>query len=172
MNVRDLVPWGRNDRIPAMSGGDEPAHPVLTLHREMNRLFDDMLRGFDAPFSGLSRMSGPTLEVGETDTEYLVTAELPGLGKDDVEIVCQDGVLRIRGEKRGENRDGRTFSERWFGRFERRVALPDVDDGQAEATFQDGLLRITLPKSERAKEKARRIPISDGAAKRRGAGRP
>ena len=109
MNVRDLVPWGRNDRMPAMSGADEPANPILTLHREMNRMFDDVLRGFDMPFGSMSRMSGPSLEVDETDAEYRVTAELPGLGKDDVEITCHDGVLRIRGEKQGEKRDGRSF---------------------------------------------------------------
>lgn len=160
MNVRDLVPWGRNDCMPAMTGADEPANPILTLHREMNRMFDDVLRGFDMPFGSMSRMSGPSLEVDETDAEYRVTAELPGLGKDDVEITCHDGVLRIRGEKR----DGRSFSERWYGRFERRVTLPDADEARAQASFRDGLLTVTLPKSERAQEKVRRIPINDGSA--------
>lgn len=163
MNVRDLVPWGRNDRIPTMFGADEPAHPILTLHREMNRMFDDVLRGFDTPFQGMSRMNGPSLEIDESDTEYRVTAELPGLGKDDVEITCQDGMLVIRGEKQGEKREGRTVSERWFGRFERRVALPDADEARAQATFRDGLLSITLPKTERAREKVRRIPINDSS---------
>ena len=164
MNVRDLVPWGRNDRMPAMTGADEPANPILTLHREMNRMFDDVLRGFDMPFGSMSRMSGPSLEVDETDAEYRVTAELPGLGKDDFEITCHDGVLRIRGEKQGEKRDGRSFSERWYGRFERRVTLPDADEARAQASFRDGLLTVTLPKSERAQEKVRRIPINDGSA--------
>lgn len=164
MNVRDLVPWSRNDRMPAMAGPQEQANPILTLHREMNRMFDDVLRGFDTPFAGLSRTAGPSLDVDETDTEYRVTAELPGLGKDDVEITCQDGVLSIRGEKQGEKRDGRSFSERWFGRFERRVALPDADEDKAQASFRDGLLTVTLPKTERAQEKVRRIPINDGSA--------
>jgi HSP20 family protein len=162
MNVRDLVPWGRNDRMPAMTGADEPTHPVLTLHREMNRKFDDVLRGFDRPFGSMT-VNGPSLEVDETDKEYRVTAELPGLGKEDVEITCQDGMLSIRGEKQGEKRDGRTISERWFGRFERRVALPDADESRAQASFRDGLLSITLPKTERAQEKVRRIPINDAS---------
>lgn len=164
MNVRDLVPWGRNDGDLSPSAGNTPANPVLTLHREMNRMFDDVLRGFDTPFGAISRTAGPSLDIAETDTEYRVTAELPGLGKDDVEITCQDGVLSIRGEKHGEQRDGRSFSERWFGRFERRVSVPDADDAKAEASFRDGLLTITLPKSERARETVRRIPINDGSA--------
>ena len=102
MNVRDLVPWNRNDRDLAVSAGNEPASPILTLHREMNRMFDDVLRGFEAPFDALSRMTGPSLDIDETDGEYRVTAELPGLGKDDVEIILHDGVLSIRGEKHGE----------------------------------------------------------------------
>lgn len=164
MNVRDLVPWGRSDRIPAMTGVDETTNPILTLHREMNRVFDDVLRGFDTPLAGLSRINGPSLDVDETDAGYRVSAELPGLTKDDVEITCQDGVLSIRGEKQGEKREGRHFSERWFGRFERRVELPDADETKAEASFRDGLLTITLPKTERAREKVRRIPINDGSA--------
>lgn len=163
MNMRDLVSRGRNDRTPAPMAGAEPANPIATLHREMNRMFDDVLRGFDTPFSSLSRMAGPSLDIAETDTEYRVTAELPGLGKDDVEITCEDGVLCIRGEKHGEQHDGRSFSERWFGRFERRISVPDADDAGAQASFRDGLLTITLPKSERAREKVRRIPINDSS---------
>lgn len=160
MNVRDLVPWGRNDRDLAMSAGSESASPILTLHREMNRMFDDVLRGFDVPFGSVQRMTGPSLDIEETEAGYRVTAELPGLAKDDVEITLEDGVLSLRGEKQGEKREGRTFSERWFGRFERRVALPDVDEAAAKADFHDGLLTIDLPKSAGARETVRRIPIN------------
>lgn len=164
MNVRDLVPWGRNDRDLAVSAGTGAAHPVLTLHREMNRMFDDVLRGFDMPFGAMSRVAGPSLDIEETDTEYRITAELAGLGKDDVEILFDDGVLSIRGEKQGEKREGRAISERWFGRFERRVSLPDADEGAAKADFRDGLLTISLPKSQRAHDKVHRIPINDASA--------
>lgn len=168
MNMRDLVPRNRSDREPAAMTGGESAHPIMTLHREMNRMFDDVLRGFGSPFGssmgGLSQMSGPSLDIDETDAEYRVTAELPGLGKDDVEVTCEDGVLSIRGEKQGEKREGRAFSERWFGRFERRVSVPDADEGRAQASFRDGLLTITLPKTERARQKVRRIPINDSPA--------
>lgn len=165
MNMRSLTPWSRGDRTPAMTGGGEADNPVLTLHREMNRMFDDVLRGFNAPFGGgLIRTSGPSLDVDETDKEYRVTAELPGLGKDDVEIICQEGLLTIRGEKQGEKREGRGVSERWFGQFERQLSLPDADENRAQASFRDGLLTITLPKTERAQQKVRRIPINDSSA--------
>lgn len=164
MNVRDLVPWGRNDHDLSLSAGNEPGNPILTLHREMNRMFDDVFRGLDTPFSAMSRGYGPTLDIDETDTEYRVTAELAGLGKDDVEIVFDDGVLSIRGEKHDEKREGRGITERWFGRFERRVALPDADETGARADFRDGLLTVSLPKTQRAREKVRRIPINDISA--------
>ncbi len=166
MNVRDLVPWGRSDRdLPAPTTSDGVSNPILSLHREMNRLFDEVFRGFDMPMGGLSRMAGPDLDVEETDREYRVTAELPGLGQDDVEITCKDGVLTLRGEKQGE-RQGRALSERWFGRFERRIALPDADDSRAEATMRDGLLTIVLPKTAEARENVRRIPINAGSSSR------
>ncbi|HYC97077.1 Hsp20/alpha crystallin family protein [Brevundimonas sp.] len=166
--MRNLTPWGRNDRAPAMTGPEESANPIVTLHREMNRMFDSVLRGFDTPLGavlggGISS-GGPSLDVDETDKEYRVTAELPGLAKDDVEITCQDGVLVIRGEKQGEKREGRAFSERWFGRFERQISLPDADEERANASFRDGLLTVTIPKTERAQQKARRIPINDASA--------
>src|SRR5690606_26810450 len=109
---------------------DAVSNPILSLHREMNRLFDEVFRGFDMPMGGLGRMAGPDLDVEETDREYRVTAELPGLRQDDVEISCKDGVLTLRGEKQGE-RQARAMSERWFGRFERRIVLPDADDSRA-----------------------------------------
>lgn len=166
MNVRDLVPWGRSDRdLPAPMSSEAVSHPILSLHREMNRLFDDVFRGFDMPMRGLARMAGPDLDVEETDGGYRVTAELPGLSQDDVEITCKDGVLTLRGEKQGERRD-RALSERWFGRFERRISLPDVDESRAEATMRDGLLTIVLPRTAEARADVRRIPINAGSSSR------
>jgi len=130
----------------------------MRLHQEMNRLFDDVFRGFDVP---TSQQAWPSLEVQETDNGYRVTAELPGLEEKDVDLSIQDGVLTIRGEKRmaQENRD-RTVSERYYGRFERRLSLGDVDEAQVSATFDKGVLTIDLPRSAQAQERSRRIPIN------------
>jgi len=165
MNVRDLVPWSRNSGstrdVPALR---EPASPVLTLHREMNRLFDDILRDFDTPLWGASK-SWPQIEVEETETEYRVTAELPGLEEKDVEVLVQDGVLTLRGEKRAERQDrARAFSERVYGRFERRLALDGVDEDQVKASFHNGLLTITATKTAQSRSSVKRIPINQKAA--------
>ena len=173
MAIRDLIPWSRQEnRLPvpvrAERDQDGGSHPLLSLHREVNRLFDDVLRGFGAPaFAGFDRAVGwPHVELGETDKELRITAELPGLDEKDVEITLEDGVLTLRGEKRSEVEDqDRGYSERSYGRFERRIALPEgVDRDQANATFRNGVLTVTLPRTEVANENVRRIPVNGKAA--------
>jgi HSP20 family protein len=172
MIMRDLVPWSRGEReqslVPASGGAD----PFLTLHREMNRLLDDVFRGFDVPVTFSAPLAGagrwPSVEVEDTDGEYRVTAELPGLNENDVEVLFENGVLTIQGERRVENEDrARAFSERYYGRFERRLALDrDIDPDKVKATFENGLLTVTAPKSEQERGGAKRIPInpSEGTA--------
>ena len=169
MAIRDLIPWSRQENrlaIDADRGRDE--HPLLSLHREVNRLFDDVFRGFDLPaFGSLNRALGlPNLEFGETDREIRITVELPGLDEKDVELSIAEGILTLRGEKKAEAQDSeRGYSERSYGRFERRIALPrGVEQDKASATFRNGVLTIALPKSEAANENVRRIPINAKAA--------
>ena len=162
MNVRDLVPWVRGDRerTSAQSGS---LGTVVNLHREMNRLFDDMFRGLDDARVFGGRGGWPSLDVEETEKEYRVTAELPGLEERDVEVLLQDGLLTLRGEKKveSENRN-RTYSERFYGRFERQIPLAlDVDDSAVSATFKSGVLTVTVPKSARAVERSKRIPVKN-----------
>jgi HSP20 family protein len=172
MAFRDLIPWSRQEnRLPvqvsAERGRDNDTHPLLSLHREVNRLFDDAFRSFVPAFAGLHRAADwPHVELGETDKEIRVTAELPGLDEKDVEITVEDGALTLRGEKRSEVEDkDRGYSERSYGRFERRIGLPKgVDRDQANATFRNGVLTVTLPKTEAANENVRRIPVNGKAA--------
>jgi HSP20 family protein len=166
MNVRDLVPWTRaNDRDRNLPVAQEAAaSPLFTLHREMNRLFDDVFRGFDTPSLWGGRAAWPQIEVQDADSEYRVTAELPGLEEKDVEVLFEDGVLILRGEKRAETEDrSRAFSERVYGRFERRLALGDVDEDRIQARFRNGVLTVTAPKSEQSQSRVKRIPINAGA---------
>ena len=89
-----------------------------------------------------------------------ITAELPGLDEKDVSLEIANGVLSISGEKKSESEDkARRFSERHYGRFERRIPLEDVDDDKVSATFKNGVLTITVPKSAEAKN-VRRIAIN------------
>ena len=164
MAIRDLVPWNNRGREVGMRRGEE-GNPFLTLHREMNRLFDDIVRGFDvAPFASdrlLDRAMGwPNIEVSETDKEVKVIAEVPGLEEKDVELELANGTLAIRGEKKTETEDkDRLFSERYYGRFERRIPVEDVEQDKAAASFKNGVLTVTLPKAPTAQPKVKRIPI-------------
>jgi HSP20 family protein len=173
MAFRDLIPWSRQEnRLPvpvsAARDRDTDSHPLLSLHREVNRLFDDAFRGFGVPaLAGFDHAAGwPHVELGETDKELRVTAELPGLDEKDVEISVEEGALTLRGEKRSEVEDkDRGYSERSYGRFERRIGLPKgIDRDQASASFRNGVLTVTLPKTEAANEDVRRIPINGKAA--------
>ena len=163
MNMRDLIPWGRQEASTPAAFRDDQASPFLALHREMNRMFDQVFREFGSP-SLLGRLpTWPLIEVVETDKEVRVSAELPGLHEKDVEVLMSDGVLTIRGEKRSEVQDkDRQFSERYYGRFERRIPLGlEVDEDGLNASFKDGVLTVWAPKSEKA-QKAKRIPINGG----------
>jgi HSP20 family protein len=169
MAVRDLIPWGRpRTPVPSTMPGEEGS-PFLTLHREMNRLFDDVFNRFDAGMPsmfermpGWSRGAWPSLEVNASNEEVRVSAELPGMDEKDIELLVDQDVLTIRGEKRSESEDqGRHFSERYYGRFERSIALPfEVEEDGAEASFKNGVLTVTLPKSAKAEEKGKRIAIN------------
>ena len=166
MSVRDLIPWRRgNEQTPAMFR-DEERNPFLSLHREMNRLFDDAFRGFDSRWPtlgsfGAERGHWPNVEIAETDKQWKVCAEVPGLEEKDIEVFVDDGVLTLRGEKRSEIEDQeKQFSERYYGHFERRIALPsDVESDRAEAKFKNGVLTVTVPKSATASPRVKRIEI-------------
>ncbi len=164
MSVRDLIPWNRSrERFPAPRGSfGESDTPFLTLHREINRLFEDAFRGFDDLPGFTRRMTWPSVEVHDNDNGLRVTAELPGMDEKDVELALQDGMLTIRGEKREETSDAdRAYSERYYGRFERRIPLGfEVEEDKAEASFDNGVLTITLPKSAQAQSRTKRIPIA------------
>jgi len=162
MAIRDLIPWNRNQQL-ATTG--EAYDPFLTLHREMNRLFDDAFRGFGS-FGrlGAPLMEGqfgwPRIELNETDTAVTVSAELPGLSEKDVQVEIANGVLSIRGEKKSETDNGGRYSERYYGSFERRIPLDGVQEDKAEANFRNGVLTVSLPKTEQASQSVKRIAIN------------
>src|SRR3954447_8901671 len=156
MNVRDLIPWSGNKNAPSVYRNDQ-ASPFLTLHREMNRLFDEAFRTFDAPtlFRGLP--SWPNIEVANAEKEIRISAELPGMEEKDVEVLLEGDVLTIRGEKKSETKDKeRHFSERFYGRFERQIPLGyEVEPDKVNASFKNGVLTLMVPKSEKAAAKTK-----------------
>jgi HSP20 family protein len=165
MTIREMIPWSRGT-IPTPSVRLEADwSPFLSLHREMNRLFDDVFRGEASRLPGLgaSAASGrwPSVEVSETDKEIRITAEVAGMSEKDIEVTLNDGVLTLRGEKRSETEDkDRQFSERFYGRFERHIAVGfDVQEDKIDAAFKNGVLTVSLPKSSKAQAKVKHIAI-------------
>ena len=112
----------------------------------------------------------PAMEIVEKDDALVVTAELPGVKKDDVDITVEDGVLTIRGEKKEEKEEKKDEKdnkyhmwERKYGSFQRSFTLPnEVEAEKIAAKFDNGILTVTLPKTEKAKVQGRKIPIAVG----------
>lgn len=169
LNVRSLIPWTRERGMQ----GTPAEHPLAAFQREFDRLFDDLWRGFEMPMSArFDRALGsvaPRIEMAETDAAITLRAELPGLEEKDVELTLADNVLTVSGEKKTEREEKETgvaYSECAYGAFQRRIPLPaDVVEEQVTATFRNGVLTVTLPKSPKSQEKVRRIHIgAEGAS--------
>jgi len=126
---------------------------LARLHDEMDSLFDSFFRGLDRPFFGYK--AWPTIDLSEKDDSIVVRAEVPGCKADDIDISVCGNTLTISGEKKEEQEKKEKsyyYRESTYGSFRRDVNLPtDVDQGKIEAVYKDGVLSITLPKSERAK---------------------
>ncbi len=144
------------------------ADPLFSLHREMNRLFDEVMGG-GMPMQGgqgAGQILNAQMNVSETESEIRIEAEMPGVSEQDIDVQLNDDVLTIRGEKRFERKDNKEnyhFVERSFGTFQRSLRLPfAVDPEQVQASFENGVLTVTLPKSARA-ERTRKIQVQRGA---------
>jgi HSP20 family protein len=166
MPIKDLIPWNRGREL-SIRRDEDTSNPFLALHREMNRLFDDAFRSFDVGPLGFGEryfgrsLGWPNVEVSDDANEVRVSAELPGLDEKDVDIHLADGMLTISGEKKAETEDkDRLFSERIYGRFERRIPVDDIDADKVKASFKNGVLTVTLPRLPTAKSNARRIAIN------------
>lgn len=106
----------------------------------------------------------PTVDISETDGEYVIKAELPDVKKEDVKITLEDGVLTLTGERRQEKEEKSTKYhrvERSYGSFVRSFSLPDlVDETKVKAEYRDGMLNLHLPKSEKAKPRAIEVKVA------------
>lgn len=164
MDVKSLIPFRR---APAVSRRDQPVDPFVALRDEMNRTFEDFFAGFPffpaQPAGTGMLMVMPQMDVSETDKDIRLTVELPGLSADDIDIALEDEVLTIRGKKTAERQeDERDYHvmERAQGTFSRSIRLPfEVDPGQVQAAYKDGVLTIAIPKPAQAQAKTRRIEV-------------
>ena len=145
----------------------EPVRELNSLQSEMNRLFNTF---FDTPTSGGTgspRRFVPSTDLAETETHYVLTADLPGVAEGDVSIEFDDNVLTVSGERKveqEEKREGYHRVERSFGQFRRSLRLPEgVDADAIAATFDKGVLEIRIPKPEARKPRQVEIKVGDAA---------
>ncbi|MBO6849454.1 MAG: Hsp20/alpha crystallin family protein [Marinobacter sp.] len=147
----------------------------LTRWNPVNE-FDDLMNRYNRLF-GLTRSNGeregkdlfsrsdwaPAVDIKETPEAFTIEAELPGMAKEDVKVTVHDGVLSIQGERKHEEESNDRKHhriERVYGNFLRRFTLPDnVDEGSIHANFKDGILSLTLQKSEPAEPKAIEVQV-------------
>ena len=166
MQISDLIPWGRHkDKTPSGEGNDS-ANPLVSLQRDINHVFEDFWHKVENGWTGrrdAMGMFGPSTDITETDKNVDVSVELPGMTQDDIDISLSHDALTIRGEKKiehEEERKGVYMSERSYGSFYRTVPLPaGVDADKADATFKNGVLTISLPKTPEAQAKIKHIPV-------------
>jgi HSP20 family protein len=139
--------------------------PFTQLQRELSRAVDDVFRGAGGlrpPFGGFA----PSLDVRETPQGLELTVELPGVAEDDIDLSLEGEVLTLRGEKKEEKKNeekGVHVQERSYGSFQRSLRLPFAPEpGSVSASFDKGVLHVTLPKPPQAQAKENRIPIKGG----------
>jgi HSP20 family protein len=168
----------RGQYAPQPWAGGSPFSFMRRFSEEMDRLFEDFGfgRGLLTPGfgRGLSRLGdtersvwSPQVEVFERGGQLVVRADLPGMTKDDIDIEVADGALVIRGERkseREENEEGYYRTERSYGSFYRRIPLPEgVNAENADATFRNGVLEVTMQTPERAEQRSRRLEIKESS---------
>lgn len=171
MNIRDLTPWAWGG-TPARRGADRPA-PVSNLRDSVDRLFEDFFQGFDlVPLSRTTAWGelAPRIDVARSDKDYRFSMELPGVNEDDVDVSVEDGVLTIRGEKHREHKEESEGNllrmERSFGSFQRSFSLPDdIKEDGIQASFDKGVLTVTVPREAKQQPAGRKIPIGKHAEK-------
>lgn len=136
----------------------DPVREISTLQRNIDRMFEDMLSPITSGQTGqLGREVmnwSPSCDVEETESHYLMTFDLPGVNKNDVKIELRDNQLIVSGERKQEHKEGRRVQERFHGSFQRVFTLPShVDANKIEASYEDGVLYLAVPKSEAVKPK-------------------
>jgi HSP20 family protein len=139
-----------------------PFRDVVSIQDEVNKLFDDFFGNRPARIEWTEGVWNPSVDVTEDKDSLVVKAEMPGMSKDDVKVSVQDNVLTLKGEKKQEKEEkDKNYHrvERSYGSFCRSFQLPtSVKADKIKANYKDGVLSITLPKTEEVKPKE--IPIS------------
>lgn len=166
MSASDLLSR-RPSRANRLALRREGETPMLAIQNEMNRMFDQLFSD-DFPFTPrlLARPAMdffPRLDISETETEYKVSAEMPGMDEKDIQVRFEKDTLVLSGEKKSETEEKeKTYHrvERSYGSFERVIPFNvPLDEDKVSAQFKNGVLTVTLPKTGDAIRKSRQIEI-------------
>ncbi len=154
----DLIPWRKSEVEAA------PERSAMDLWREMDNLFGRFFGDVRRTESALTGHFAPALDISESDDEFVVKAELPGVDPKAVDISLSGNLLTIKGEKKAESEEkGKNFHriERSYGSFSRSFQLPcEVREEDVKAEYKDGVLNLRLPKDEKAKRKSIKIEVN------------
>lgn len=163
----NLMKWDPFSDLHQMSSRlkFDPYSEMQELSNRLNRLFGRAVAKAESDNEMLlSADWTPAVDISETAASFLIKAEIPEVKKEDIKVTLDDGMLTIRGERQAEKDDkGRKFHriERCYGCFVRSFRIPDdIDETAMKAEFKDGVLNITLPKTEKAGTKAINIAVS------------
>ena len=166
MTFKNLIPlqWDRYDTY----GNHNYDKALFSLDKSMERFLNpvntDYLGNSFFDFRPVEQNKFPKVDITETNNNFLITAELPGLDEKNVDLTLDDGTLTINGEKKTETEDtqGEFYSrERSYGKFQRSFEVPTIiDQNKIVASFVKGVLTVTMPKTPEAKKEVKKIPIN------------
>ncbi|WP_245410383.1 Hsp20/alpha crystallin family protein [Dichotomicrobium thermohalophilum] len=145
---------------------DREDDPFALMRREMDRVFDDFMRGFGTPGPTLPEgVLSPRVNVVENEQGLEITAELPGVDQKDIELDLSEGILTLKAEHK-EDKEEKDENQRYhvveraYGTFMRRFAIPfEPDQDKVEASFDNGVLKVSIPRSPEAEKQTRKIQI-------------
>ncbi len=169
MPISDLMPWRQDGEQKTPVKKESRQDALLDLREEMNQLFEEFFSSSPmtmSPFSEETSLAGdfiPHTDIKESEKEITVSAELPGMEAEDIDISITGNTLTITGKKKHEKEEkGERYyrSERSYGSFRRSIPLPDnVQEDKIEATYQQGVLNVSLPKQPGSGKGTKRIEI-------------
>lgn len=163
--ARNLELWR-----PGLMPSWEPFRELRRFQREMDRMREELLEnlseGVSEPLMTRGFEFSPSCDLEETPSHYLISVDLPGVSKEDIKVQMLDHQLKITGEKKREKKEETAqsfYQERSYGRFERVLDLGEnIKAEKIEANFEDGVLRVTIPKKEEVQPTSQSIKIGEG----------
>ena len=165
MIFKSLIPMQYNPNSKADHyNSNFPIFTDKNMDELLNPLRTDFFANSSFDFRPFKQNQFPKVDIAETDDNFLIAAELPGIDEKNVDITLDDGTLTIKGEKKEatEEEQGEFYSrERSYGIFQRSFEIPElIDENKIDASFSNGVLTVKMPKTPEAKKEVKKIPIN------------